>query len=656
MLSSFYPIVPGRTSDSQNRTRMLYQLQVDQISIAKLQEQLSTGRRINKPSEDPAASIRVLGIQKTAEFKVQAATNLKTSATFLNMTESVLSEVQGIMIEARGIGVQANTNTLSTSERAGLADQVDALLQRVVNASNTRFQDRYLMAGGSVGVQPLQMQGSRVRFAGDELDMLSAADENDFVAHNVTAQKALGVTSSTIVSNVDLNPGVTSLTRLEDLNGGAGVGAGVIQFSSGTEQYELDIAGAESLGDVIERINQVQLDGRDLEATLTSTGLSIQYADHAAGTLRISDIGVGSSAKDLGIETNSPNPTLPIVGNDLDPILRRTTRISTLQAGTGFDLQGGIVIKQGTNSYRVELSNANTIEDIINSIQRSGAAVQADITPDGRSLQIRSIESGTDFSIEESQLTLASRLGIRSFGSSTRLDQLNHGQGVTFGAGTDLTIGLNDGGELKIDLDGAVTIQDVIDRINNNVANQNAATRVVAAVHPTANALTLTTPSAGATQALSVRVAGGSEMAWNLGLVPLGSNQSTSTLVGSDYVLTGTDPNPQEVKGVFNSLVRLRDAITDGDLTKIDRSIALLDEDLDQISLARGELGVRLQRIERLQETNDASQIELKTQESELVDADLAKLISDLTARQAAQQASLQLLGQVSKLSLFDFL
>ncbi len=126
--------------------------------------------------------------------------------------------------------------------------------------------------------------------------------------------------------------------------------------------------------------------------------------------------------------------------------------------------------------------------------------------------------------------------------------------------------------------------------------------------------------------------------------------------MGSDYVLTGTDPNPQEVKGVFNSLVRLRDAITDGDLTKIDRSIALLDEDLDQISLARGELGVRLQRIERLQETNDASQIELKTQESELVDADLAKLISDLTARQAAQQASLQLLGQVSKLSLFDFL
>ncbi len=79
---------------------------------------------------------------------------------------------------------------------------------------------------------------------------------------------------------------------------------------------------------------------------------------------------------------------------------------------------------------------------------------------------------------------------------------------MTFGAGTDLTIGLNNGGELKIDLDGAVTIQDVIDRINNNVANQNSATRVVAAVHPTANALTLTTPSAGATQPLSVRVAG----------------------------------------------------------------------------------------------------------------------------------------------------
>ncbi len=656
MLSSFYPIVPGRTSDSQNRTRMLYQLQVDQIAIARIQEQLATGKVISKPSDDPAASIRVMGLQKANEFKVQANQNLKSSEAFLNITETTLSEIQGLLNEARGIAIQANTNTLSTSERQGFSEQMDALLQRVISSANTKFQDRFLMAGGSVASQPFRLEGNRVRFAGDNFDLLSAADENDYIAHNVTAQRAFGAISSAVVSTIDLDPGIDASTRLSDLNNGAGISPGIIALSNGSEQVSLDIAGAETLGDVAERFNRVSLGGRALSATIGTRGLVINYADALPGTLRITDIGVGSSAGDLGISTNVPLPTLPINGNDLDPILRRTTPIAQLQGRTGFDLQGGIEIKQGSKSYRIELSNANTIEDVINSIQKSGAAVRAGITSDGRSLEIRSTESGTDFSITESQSDLATRLGLRTFLPSTRLDQLHHGQGLSLGIGPDLVLERIDGNELRIDLDGAITIQDVLDRINNNVANQDPNTRIVASIHPSRNGLVLTSPSAGGTQELKVRVAGGSEVAWNLGLVPIGETEAVATLNGTDYVLTGSDPNPQEVEGTFNSLIRLRDAIAEGSLTEIGRSINSLDLDIDRLSLARGEVGVRLQRIDRLQETNESNQVEITSQQSELVDADLAKVISDLASRQAAQEASLQLLGQASKMSLFDFL
>ncbi len=591
MLSSFFPVVPGRTSDALRRYRSVYQLNVDQAALGNLEEQLSTGRRFNRPSEDPSAAIRVIGLQRDQEFKTQALQNLKSSQSFLDITESTLNQAQSLMNDARGLAVEANNNTLSDTERAGLVSQVDAILQRMVTLGNTRFQDRYLLAGGKVDTVPFSLNGSQVQFKGDNLDLLTIADESDFVAHNVVSQTAFGVRSSAVVSTIDLNPGVLPSTRLSDLNSGLGIAKGAIQFSDGTNQVSLDISGTETLQDVRDLISGVSLGGRTLQASLSANGLDIDYADAGGGVLRVTDIGIGTSAKDLGIETSVPIPSLPIQGGDLDPIVRRTTTIAQLQANTGLDLQGGIEIIQGTKRFRVELSNAQTVEDMLNAIERTGAGVKASITEDGRSLQVRSIESGTDFSIQESQGDLASRLGLRTFGAGTRLDQLNHGRDFQLSQGPDLFLEKIDGQRIQIDLEGAVTIQDVIDRINLNVSNQDPLTKITASVHPIKNSLVLSSPSTGGTQAMKIIVGGGSEAAWSLGLVPQGETEAIANLNGTEYEVVGIDPNPQEVEGIFNTLIRLRNSIADGDSPQIARATELLDADLDRMSLARGALG-----------------------------------------------------------------
>ncbi len=179
MLSSFFPVVPGRTSDALRRYRSVYQLNVDQAALGNLEEQLSTGRRFNRPSEDPSAAIRVIGLQRDQEFKAQALQNLKSSQSFLDISESTLNQAQSLMNDARGLAVEANNNTLSDTERAGLVSQVDAILQRMVTLGNTRFQDRYLLAGGKVDTVPFSLNGSQVQFKGDNLDLLTIADESD---------------------------------------------------------------------------------------------------------------------------------------------------------------------------------------------------------------------------------------------------------------------------------------------------------------------------------------------------------------------------------------------------------------------------------------------------------------------------------------------
>jgi flagellar hook-associated protein 3 FlgL len=656
MLSDFYPVIAGRVSDSLSRYRSIYQLQADTRSIQAIQEQLSTGRRVNRPSDDPTAAIHAMGLQRSLEFQEQALLNLKSGQAFLNVTESTLSEAQNLINDATAIGLGAIDSTLSPTERAGLASQLDAILQRMITLGNTKFQDRYLLAGGLVGDIPLEHRNDGVRFSGNDLNMLAAADRSDRFAHNVTGQTALGVMSTSIVSTVDLNPGIGPQTRLDDLNGGTGIAAGVIEFSDGTSQTTIDISGSATVLDVVQRINASSLGGRALLASIVGNHLTVDYQDNAGGTLRISDIGIGSTAKELGIATSVPLPILPIQGGDLDAVLRLKSTIASLNDGAGFNMQGGIEISQAGRTFRVELATATTIEDIVNRINQSGAAVVADVTPDGRALRVRSIESGTDFSIGESDGDLATRLGLRTFNATTRLTDLNYGRGLNLGVGTDIVFQKIDGTPFSVNLDGAITVQDAIDRINLHVDNLDPATKITASLNVRGNGITLTSTSAGATAPMKVRIGGGSEAAWHLGFVPFDSTEVEATLAAGVYQIVGSDTNPQEIRGVYNTLVRLKDAVRSGDTVAMERAGQLLVEDGNRLAMARGELGVRQQRIDRLQEVNREGYVEMRSQESETIDADLAQVISDLQARQAAQEASLRLLGYAMRKSLFDYL
>jgi flagellar hook-associated protein 3 FlgL len=667
MLSSFYPVVAGRTSDSLSRNRSLYQVQVGKIGIQQLEDQLSSGKRFSLPSQDPTAAIRVIGIQREIEFRDQTLRNLDSSQGYLNVTESTLSNVQDVLTEVRGLGVESAGNLSSESERQGWISQVNAAIDRHTSAANTRYQDRFIFTGGEINTETVKSLGTTVQFTGDDNNLLTIANSGEYIAHNVTGQKAFGLVSEGKVSTVDLAPAALSSTRLADLNGGQGVTPGAIQFSNGLERVSVDLADADTVADILSKINGVvKLSGRDVQATVSNGSLVFTYTDGDTGILNVQESGAGRTAADLGVLSSTPTPLLPIVGNSLDPVLRPTTQLSQLNDGAGFDASQGFRIEQNGKVYVIDISAANTIEDVTNTINASGASVRADITPDGRSLRVRSTQSGADLSIGENGGGLAERLGLRTFTAQTRVDQINYNRGISTGNAADISILRNDGSDLQVDLDGSTTIQDVLDRINSHASNQDPATKVTASLNAQGNGITLSSeayvpdplgpPLTTTPGPIVIRATGGSQAAWDLGLLPPGQSQIVSTTSGTSYTITGKDPNPQEVKGVFNSLIRLREAIQSNDPAAVGRAVELIDTDLDRLSLSRGSLGVQQQRIDDLINLQEENKIDLKADESKNLDADLASTISELTGRQAAYEASLKLLASASQLSLFSFL
>ncbi len=397
--SSFYPVTSGRTSTSQSITRLLFQVHTDTSAIQKLQLQLSTGRRIERPSEDPAAAIRALGVQRSLEFKTQVVNNLKSANTILGTSESILSQAQNIINEIRGVAVESAGNILSESELDANANQVREALKKLVEIGNAKFRDQYVFAGSDVLQAPLQMVGNSVRFQGTDNELNTITDIGATLAANVTADETFGTRSNHIVGSVDLNPSLTGDTKLADLNFGQGVRRGAILLTDGISTTEIDLSNAYTIQDVADAIESQKLGTRDIDVAINQDGITLDFVDGLGGTLRVQEVGSGLTAGDLGIRSTGATSIAPVVGADLNLVANTQTKLSQLFGGLGIPNASMMTLNQNGRDYIVNTSGMETIEDLINGIQASGARVKASLDSSGKYFAIQSTESGTTLSL-----------------------------------------------------------------------------------------------------------------------------------------------------------------------------------------------------------------------------------------------------------------
>jgi flagellin-like hook-associated protein FlgL len=208
------------------------------------------------------------------------------------------------------------------------------------------------------------------------------------------------------------------------------------------------------------------------------------------------------------------------------------TGLTSGGAGVEFDQQSGLQIQNAGRTFTIDLADAQTVEDLLNRLNGSSAGLAAAINAAGTGIDIRSRASGGDFAIGENGGATATQLGVRSLNASTPLSGLNHGRGVHLTDGPDFTIRRTDGVELAIDLDGAVTIADVLERINQHPDNLAQGVPVVARLVDFGNGIELVDDDPGGTETLQVIPAVQGQAAQDLGFVPLGADTSGPPIPG----------------------------------------------------------------------------------------------------------------------------
>lgn len=169
-----------------------YNLQKKLLSLEerqqKVNEQIASGKIINRPSDNPLAMISVLHLRTSWSQLQQYQRNMQTTKTWLNLTESALQQTEELIGRAKEIVTQMASDTQNAETRASAAKEIDQLLDQAISLANSELSGKYIFAGYKVNIVPFSKVGDTVQYNGDTNTIQIAIGQEETLPINKDGQ------------------------------------------------------------------------------------------------------------------------------------------------------------------------------------------------------------------------------------------------------------------------------------------------------------------------------------------------------------------------------------------------------------------------------------------------------------------------------------
>lgn len=140
----------GRVTEASIHTRVLANLQRNLAKGAQIQDQLSSGKQLNRPSDSPAGTVSALQLRAEARASEQHSRNADDGLGWLGTLEDTLSSASSLVNRARDLTVQGlNTSTNGAQANEALALEIDQAREALLTYANTRYLDRPVFGGNT---------------------------------------------------------------------------------------------------------------------------------------------------------------------------------------------------------------------------------------------------------------------------------------------------------------------------------------------------------------------------------------------------------------------------------------------------------------------------------------------------------------------------
>ncbi|HEX7036416.1 MAG TPA: flagellar hook-associated protein FlgL [Pseudomonadales bacterium] len=131
--------------------------------------EISSGRRVNKPSDDPVGAARIVKLKQELALRTQYNRNIDSAEAQLRREEAVLQQVVGVLHRVRELMLSAGSGVKSADDRRFIATEIESRFNELADLMNTRSPTGdYLFAGYQSKQQPFTVNGDQVTYHGDD--------------------------------------------------------------------------------------------------------------------------------------------------------------------------------------------------------------------------------------------------------------------------------------------------------------------------------------------------------------------------------------------------------------------------------------------------------------------------------------------------------
>jgi len=172
------------------------------------QEQLSTGKRILRPSDDPTGVANSLKLRTKSGQLLQFKKNIQDGLAFMGVADTAMNSMNTLFQRLRELAIQASSDTLSENERVYINKETEQLFRQMITLADTKYKGEYIFSGTQTRIPPYVIAQSQAQSAQDYTQMKMAYYDGSGAAIGSEAQLFHGF-SNTPLTNII--PGTFSL-------------------------------------------------------------------------------------------------------------------------------------------------------------------------------------------------------------------------------------------------------------------------------------------------------------------------------------------------------------------------------------------------------------------------------------------------------------
>ena len=215
-----------KTTQSTVYRSLLSQLSKNQSSLLDLRMSAATGKRINKPSDDPSAIRPVLNARSQVQKSDRYLRTMGSASDRLDILDSHLGQIGDLMTRAQETTIAAGNGAMGPNDLTNLSDTIGYIKDELYSLANSKVDGKYIFAGFAEDIEPFPDTSDPTNYAGDTGHMELEIAPGERIQANLTGEELFqgvggGINLFQLLDDIesDLAAGDsdTALSRLGDL-------------------------------------------------------------------------------------------------------------------------------------------------------------------------------------------------------------------------------------------------------------------------------------------------------------------------------------------------------------------------------------------------------------------------------------------------------